>query len=55
MFFVGDCGYVDEQGVYFILERIKQMIKCMDNQLAPAELEDFLISSHESIKYERVT
>ncbi|XP_022689268.1 4-coumarate--CoA ligase 1-like isoform X2 [Varroa jacobsoni] len=46
----GDCGYVDEQGVYFILERIKQMIKCMDNQLAPAELEDFLISSHESIK-----
>lgn len=38
----GDCMYYDEHGKFYFLERLKEMIKCMDNQLAPAELEEIL-------------
>lgn len=46
----GDYGYVDERGVVFIQERLKEMIKCMDNQLTPCELEDFLVGHHDDVR-----
>ncbi|XP_037508138.2 uncharacterized protein LOC119383934 isoform X1 [Rhipicephalus sanguineus] len=39
----GDAGYYDESGRLYIVERLKQMIKCMDNQVVPAELEELLL------------
>lgn len=36
---------MDDLGQFHILERLKQMIKCMDNQLTPAELEEFLLQN----------
>ncbi|CAN8021520.1 unnamed protein product [Ixodes persulcatus] len=45
----GDLGYLDDEGRLYIVDRLKQMIKCMDNQLAPAELEEILMS-HYAVK-----
>lgn len=45
----GDIGYYDEDGCLFIVDRLKQMIKCMDKQVAPAELENILIK-HPDVK-----
>uniref|UniRef100_A0A6B0VFE3 Putative acyl-coa synthetase n=1 Tax=Ixodes ricinus TaxID=34613 RepID=A0A6B0VFE3_IXORI len=42
----GDVGYLDDVGRLYIVDRLKQMIKCMDNQLAPAELEEILMSHY---------
>ncbi|XP_070392625.1 uncharacterized protein [Dermacentor albipictus] len=42
----GDAGFYDEDGKLYILERLKQMIKCMDNQVVPAELEELLLCEH---------
>lgn len=42
----GDAGYYDEDGRLYIVERLKQMIKCMDNQVVPAELEELLLRQH---------
>ncbi|KAL1424324.1 hypothetical protein MTO96_020316 [Rhipicephalus appendiculatus] len=42
----GDAGYYDEDGRLYIVERLKQLIKCMDNQVAPAELEELLLREH---------
>ncbi|XP_037570211.1 uncharacterized protein LOC119450780 [Dermacentor silvarum] len=42
----GDAGYYDEDGRLYFCERLKQMIKCMDNQVVPAELEDLLLREH---------
>ncbi|XP_037568191.1 luciferin 4-monooxygenase-like [Dermacentor silvarum] len=39
----GDAGYYDEDGRLYIVERLKQLIKCMDNQVAPMELEELLL------------
>lgn len=47
-FRTGDIGYYDENGHIYILERLKQMIKCMGNVVTPAELEDIL-TSHEAV------
>ncbi|KAG0421157.1 hypothetical protein HPB47_002919 [Ixodes persulcatus] len=41
-----DVGYLDDVGRLYIVDRLKQMIKCMDNQLAPAELEEILMSHY---------
>ncbi|KAH7946860.1 hypothetical protein HPB52_005212 [Rhipicephalus sanguineus] len=41
----GDAGYRDESGKLHVVERLKDMIKCLDQQLAPAELES-LLSQH---------
>lgn len=38
----GDAGYYDSYGNLYIAERIKDMIKCMDQQVAPAEIETIL-------------
>ncbi|CAN8017880.1 unnamed protein product [Ixodes persulcatus] len=45
----GDLAYYDEDGRFYFVERIKEMIKCMDNQVVPAELEGLLMASHEGI------
>ncbi|XP_077560398.1 uncharacterized protein LOC144175168 [Haemaphysalis longicornis] len=39
----GDCGFYDEEGRLYYCERLKQMIKCMDNQVVPGELEELLL------------
>ncbi|XP_040074495.1 4-coumarate--CoA ligase 1-like [Ixodes scapularis] len=44
----GDLGYYDTEGRLHVIERFKQMIKCMDNVVTPAELEEILIS-HEAV------
>ncbi|CAN7937993.1 unnamed protein product [Ixodes hexagonus] len=45
----GDLGYYDEEGHIYFVERLKEMIKCMDNQLAPAELEQILLT-HDAVR-----
>lgn len=40
----GDVGYVDEDGYFYILDRVKEMIKYKGLQVAPAELEAVLLT-----------
>ncbi|CAK8572971.1 unnamed protein product [Lathyrus sativus] len=40
----GDLGYIDQNGVVCIVERIKELIKHNGYQVAPAELESVLVS-----------
>ncbi|KAH9372320.1 hypothetical protein HPB48_001589 [Haemaphysalis longicornis] len=42
----GDAGFYDGDGRLHIVQRLKEMIKCMDNQVVPAELEDLLLTEH---------
>ncbi|XP_064488859.1 uncharacterized protein LOC135400849 isoform X2 [Ornithodoros turicata] len=46
--FTGDCAYYNEDGKFFFVERLKEMIKCLDHQVTPAELEDVL-QQHPSV------
>ncbi|KAK2748046.1 hypothetical protein FQN55_004595 [Onygenales sp. PD_40] len=39
----GDIGYVDDTGKFYIVDRIKELIKVKGNQVAPAELEAILL------------
>ena len=43
-FKTGDVGYVDEQGNFYITDRVKELIKFKGFQVAPAELEGILYS-----------
>lgn len=40
----GDIGLYDYDGRVCIVDQIKQMIKCLDNQVAPAEVEEILMA-----------
>ena len=40
----GDIGYVDEDGNFFIVDRLKELIKYKGYQVAPAELEALLLT-----------
>lgn len=40
----GDIGRIDEQGQLYVLDRIKELIKYMGFQVAPAELEAVLLT-----------
>ncbi|CAN7981693.1 unnamed protein product [Ixodes pacificus] len=44
----GDLGYYDSDGQIYLVDRIKQMIKCMGNVVTPAELEEIL-TTHEAV------
>lgn len=39
----GDIGYVNPQGLFYVLDRKKELIKVKANQVAPAELEALLL------------
>ena len=41
-FHTGDVGHIDNEGLLYIEDRIKEMIKVRGQQVAPAELEDVL-------------
>ena len=43
LFYSGDIGYVDHDGYFFIVGRIKELIKVKGLQVAPAELEAVLL------------
>ncbi|KAL1481965.1 hypothetical protein MTO96_034111 [Rhipicephalus appendiculatus] len=43
----GDKGYYTEDGRFFLCGRFKELIKCMDQQVYPAELEELLASDPE--------
>ena len=40
----GDIGYVDDEGNFFIVDRLKELIKYKAYQIAPAELEAVLLA-----------
>lgn len=40
----GDIGYADEDGHFYIVDRVKELIKYKGFQVAPAELESILLS-----------
>jgi acyl-CoA synthetase (AMP-forming)/AMP-acid ligase II len=40
----GDIGYVDEDGHFFVVDRVKELIKYKGFQVAPAELEAVLLT-----------
>jgi acyl-CoA synthetase (AMP-forming)/AMP-acid ligase II len=44
----GDIGYVDEAGYFYIVDRLKELIKYNAYQVAPAELEALLLT-HDDI------
>lgn len=43
----GDVGYYDEQGYFYIVDRVKELIKYKGFQVPPAELEAILLTSSE--------
>ena len=40
----GDLGYADEDGYFYIVDRLKELIKYKAYQVAPAELEALLLT-----------
>jgi acyl-CoA synthetase (AMP-forming)/AMP-acid ligase II len=44
----GDVGYADSEGCFFVVDRVKELIKYKGLQIAPAELEALLLS-HPSV------
>ncbi len=47
-FYTGDIGYADDDGCFFIVDRVKELIKYKAYQVAPAELEALLLT-HEAV------
>ena len=43
-FHTGDIGYADEDGYFYIVDRLKELIKYKAYQVAPAELEALLLT-----------
>ncbi|VAW37388.1 Long-chain-fatty-acid--CoA ligase [hydrothermal vent metagenome] len=40
----GDIGYIDDEGFFYVVDRLKELIKYKGFQVAPAELEALLLS-----------
>ena len=40
----GDVGFVDDEGYFFIVDRVKELIKYKAMQVAPAELEALILT-----------
>lgn len=40
----GDIGYYDEDGFFFVVDRLKELIKYKGMQIAPSELEHLLLT-----------
>ncbi|KAB0804240.1 hypothetical protein PPYR_01210 [Photinus pyralis] len=40
----GDIAYYDEHGAFYVVDRLKEIMKCKGFQVAPAELESILIN-----------
>lgn len=45
-FRTGDIGHIDENGDIYITDRVKELIKYKGFQVAPAELEGYLVNHH---------
>ena len=43
-FHTGDIGYVDKDGDFYVVDRVKELIKYKGYQVAPAELEALLLT-----------
>uniref|UniRef100_A0A914QI32 4-coumarate--CoA ligase n=1 Tax=Panagrolaimus davidi TaxID=227884 RepID=A0A914QI32_9BILA len=43
----GDIGKIDNEGYMYVIDRLKELIKVKGYQVAPAELEDLLLSHHD--------
>ncbi|KAH9364199.1 hypothetical protein HPB48_011243 [Haemaphysalis longicornis] len=52
--FRGDTGYYTARGELYVLDRIKDLIKCKDLQVAPTELEE-LLQEHPDVAQSAVT
>uniref|UniRef100_A0A0E0EF11 4-coumarate--CoA ligase n=1 Tax=Oryza meridionalis TaxID=40149 RepID=A0A0E0EF11_9ORYZ len=50
----GDLCYVDSRGLVYVVDRVKELIKCNAYQVAPAELEDVL-ATHPNVHDAAVT
>lgn len=46
-FKTGDIGYASEEGLWFIVDRVKELIKSKGHQVAPAELEGIILEHPE--------
>ncbi len=44
----GDIGYIDEEGYYYVIDRVKELIKYKGLQVAPAELEA-VVQAHPAV------
>ncbi|KAH6948387.1 hypothetical protein HPB50_023894 [Hyalomma asiaticum] len=45
----GDIGYYDKQGLFYFTDRVKDIIKCMEEQVPPTYLEELLLQ-HEAVR-----
>lgn len=45
----GDVGYYDESGRVYLVERVRELVRCMDNQVVPAELEALIRQSFPAV------
>lgn len=43
----GDIGYYDEEGFFYVVDRLKELIKYKGMQIAPSELEHLLLTHEE--------
>ena len=43
----GDIGYYDEEGFFYVVDRLKELVKYKGMQIAPSELEHLLLTHEE--------